>query len=58
MYDLTIHISILANENRKVKNIFYDKSSLKLKAFWKIDKILKKFLKKLLTFFCEYVIIC
>ena len=33
MYDLTIHISILANENRKVKNIFYDKSSLKLKAF-------------------------
>ena len=50
MNDLT-YISILADEKRKVKNIFYCKNSLKLKAFWKMNKNLKFFKKSCWLFF-------
>ena len=49
MNDLT-YISILADEKRKVKNIFSCKNPLKLKAFWKMNKNLKFFNKKLILY--------
>ena len=49
MNDLT-YISILADEKRKVKNIFSCKNPLKWKAFWKRNKNLK-FFKKVVDFF-------
>ena len=50
MNDLT-YISILADEKRKVKNIFSCKNPLKLKAFWKMNKNLKFFKKNCWLFF-------
>lgn len=50
MNDLT-YISILADEKRKVKNIFSCKNPLKLKAFWKMNKNLKFFKKSCWLFF-------
>lgn len=50
MNDLT-YISILADEKRKVKNIFSGKNSLKLKVFWKMNKNLKIFKKSCWLFF-------